>query len=110
MLGDNISADFYVKWLGLSLEEEEELHALTTDDEFFERIVEDCAEEWRNRQKTATPVAFIRRLILQRSAMVAVNYSFDCKCSYRVELAFALWLCDRVEDLAWKIAKVECPE
>lgn len=35
MLGDNISADFYVKWLGLSLEEEEELHALTMNGEFF---------------------------------------------------------------------------
>jgi hypothetical protein len=103
MPSNNTSADFYVKWLGLSLEEEEELHALTMDGEFLERTIGDYALEWTNRQKGAMPVTYIRRLILQRTAMVAVNHSLDCKCSYRVELAAALWLCERVEHRAQEL-------
>lgn len=104
-IGDHFSADFYVEWLGLSLEEEEELHVLNMDDECLETIVSDYAPEWRNRQKATTPVPLIRRLILQRSAMLAVKCTVDCKCSYRVELAFALWLCERAEHRAQKLEK-----
>lgn len=91
-------------WLGLALEEEE-LHLLTMDVEYLETIVRDYALEWRNRQKATTPVPLIRRLILQRSAMLAVECTVDCKCSYRVELAFALWFCERTEHRAQKLEK-----
>jgi hypothetical protein len=107
MLNDQISADFYVKWLGLSHEEQEELHVLTLDGGFLEKIVRDYILVWRNRQKAATPVIYIRRLILVQAAMTAVKYSFDRECSYRVELAFALWLCERVEHHASKLGKME---
>ena len=100
MLGDQVSADFYAKWLRLSQKEQEELDVLTTDDEFLERIVGDYVQMWKHRQKAGTPVVYIRRLVLLRSAMAAVEYRFDRECSYRVELAFSLWLCERVEQRA----------
>lgn len=107
MLGDQVSADFYIKWLDLSHEEQEKLHALTVDGELLEKIAQDYVLVWRNRQKAATPVVYIRRLILMQAAMTAVKYSFDRECSYRVELAFALWLCERVEHHASKLEKME---
>ncbi|CAN5359600.1 hypothetical protein BH09VER1_BH09VER1_53100 [soil metagenome] len=105
MLGDQVSADFYATWLGLSQEERKELNQLTMDDEFLEKIVGDYVLVWKRRQKAATPVVYIRRLILLRAAMAAVKYSFDRECSYRVELAFSLWLCERVEYRASELGK-----
>lgn len=99
--------DFYVKWLGLSPEEQKKLTALTLDGEFLEKIVQDYVSVWRDRQRAATPVVYVRRLILVQAAMTAVKYSFDRGCSYRVELAFALWLCERVEHHASKLGKME---
>lgn len=107
MLGDQVSVDFYAKWLGLSQEEREELAVLTNDDEFLQEIIGDYVLVWRRRQKAATPAVYIRRLILLRAAMAAMKYSFDRDCSYRVELAFSLWLCERVEYRASELEKRE---
>jgi len=70
------------------------------DKDFLERNAMDYALEWRNRLGATTTELYVRRLILQRAAMEAVSQSLDCKCSYRVELALALWLCERVEQRA----------
>ncbi len=107
MLDDQISADFYAKWLGLSQKEREELNVLTGDEQFLQGMVGDYVQVWKRRQKAATPVVYIRRLILIRAAMEAVKYSFDRECSCRVELAFSLWLCERVEQRANELEKRE---
>jgi len=73
MPDDQISADFYAKWLGLSQKEREKLNVLTGDEQFLQGMVGDYVRVWKRRQKAATPVVYIRRLILILAAMVAVK-------------------------------------
>lgn len=100
-------AGFYATLLNLSLEERKDLEELTHEDEFLDQVVGDYSAIWRRRQKAGIPVTQIRRSALVRMTFVAVKYSFHKPKHHCVEVAFAFWLCERVERLAEDMARAE---
>lgn len=103
----NYEADFYATLLNLTPKDREDLTGLTHEDDFLDQVVGDYAANWRRRQKAGIPVTQIRRFALVRMTFVAVKYSFDKPRHHGVEVAFAMWLCERVERLAEDMARAE---
>lgn len=100
-----MNGEFYASLLALSKTDRSELFALTLEDHFLEKVVEECAEGWWHRcQAGCEPVA-VRRLYLARAALVAARRGCTHQTSRSVAAAFALTLCERIEQRVWELAQ-----
>jgi hypothetical protein len=89
---------FYASFFCLNTEDRKFFEILCEEDEALENAISDCANMWRNSMRKVHPdpiqcrQAFLKRAVLM-SAKDCIRGGYGCL----VAAAFALFLCDRVE-------------
>ena len=100
-----MNGEFYASLLALSDTDREELFTMVSEDHFLEQVVDECAKGWRERCHRGGEPAAVRRLYLVRIALVAARYGCTHRTSRSVAAAFALTVCERVEERVSELAK-----
>jgi len=95
---------FYAAFFNLSEQDRFELYILAEDDEYLKKIVQESADMWRKTLRPMYQTHFqCRTAFLTRSVLIAAKYGVSHGCGGSVASAFALFVCDRVEELVFKL-------
>ncbi len=98
-----MNADFYAILLGLSKKEHEDMKILAWEDELLRQTVADCASDWRGYRAAGVAPLELRRTYLVRTALAAIQYGGQNSTNTLVAAAFALFLCDQIEQHVWEL-------
>ena len=93
-----MNSHFYAAFFALTREDRKHFEILVESDDYLEKIVQDCAEMWRSKLRRCYPDSILcRQMFLSRSVVIAAQHGVKTGCGSLVASAFALYVCDRVE-------------
>ena len=101
-------AKFYTAFLRLRPGDTRDFLVLIEEDDLFETLLHDCTRLWMEQISGKFPDRILcRQAFLIRSVLVSAKHCIVHECSTPVAIAFALYLCDCVEQRVAQLDREE---